>query len=218
MADLLSLYQEKGDYYFSAQRDPLIELINRTGLRVLEVGCGVGTTSQRLLETGKAKWVTGIELVPERGEVARRALNEVHVGNIESMKLDWEISAFDCFVFGDVLEHLSDPWGLLRRLRPFLADDGIAVASIPNVKHLPVVSELILHDEWEYTECGVLDMTHLRFFTRKTAIRLFAQSGYAVDKTSPAFSGRRYSIPNQLTLGIFAGFLSQRWLLRCRAA
>lgn len=218
MSDLTSLYKQKDAYYFSTPRDQLIQLINRTGLRVLDVGCAAGNTGKSLLDSGKAKWVTGIEMVAESGEQAQSVLSEVYIGNVEDIIFDWEGREFDCFIFGDVLEHVSNPWGLLRRMRPLLAEDGIVVASIPNVKHWPVISNLMLHDEWRYTESGVLDITHLRFFTRKTAVRLFSETGYSVELVRPLFNGRRYSIPNRFTFGILAGFLSVGWLMRLRAA
>lgn len=218
MSDLISLYNQKDPFYFSTPRVELVELVNRTGLKVLDIGCGAGDTGKRLLDAGKAKWVTGIELISERGKAARSILNEVYIGDIEEMKFDWKSGDFDCFIFGDVLEHIGDPWSLLKRLRPFLAKDGMVVASIPNVKHWPVVVNLIFHDEWRYTESGVLDITHLRFFTRRTAIRLFSEAGYSVEYIRSTFNGRRYSIPNQFTFGLLAGFLSQGWLMRLRPA
>ncbi|MGA9768302.1 MAG: class I SAM-dependent methyltransferase [Blastocatellia bacterium] len=218
MRELITLYEQKEASYFNNTGNDLAQLINGDNLKVLEVGCAAGGTGRMLLETGKAKWVTGIEYVPEYGEVARSVLSEVHIGNIEDMMFSWNAKHFDCFVFGDVLEHLSDPWSLLKRLRPFLADDGIAVASIPNVKHWSVISDLIFHDDWKYAESGVLDITHLRFFTRRTAARLFSETGYSVQSMMPGFNGRRYSIPNRFTMGIFAGFFAHRWLMRVRAA
>ncbi len=218
MSDLAYLYGSKDESYFGHPSEELAQLIEGDGLSVLEVGCATGATGKLLLESGKARRVTGIEYVPEYGEAARRVLDEVYIGNIEQMAFDWEAKRFDCFVFGDVLEHLSDPWRLLKRLRPFLADDGVAVASIPNVKHWPVMTDLIFRDEWKYRDWGVLDITHLRFFTRKSAARMFSETGYSVQIIKPSFNGRRYSIPNRLTSGIFAGFLAQRWLMRMQAA
>lgn len=218
MPDLISLYKLKDASYFGHACDDLAQLINGYGLRVLEVGCATGVTGKMLLDTGKAKWVTGVEYLPEYGEIARSVLDEVYIGDIEEMTFDWDAKRFDCFVFADVLEHLGDPWCLLKRLRPFLADDGIVVASIPNVKHWPVMTDLIFHDDWKYSEWGVLDITHLRFFTRRSAARLFSETGYSVQSITPYFNGRRYSLPNRFTFGIFAGFLAQRWMMRMRAA
>lgn len=218
MTELSEAYKHKYEAYYQNPREDLVRLVTRTGLTVLEVGCGTGATGKRLLESGKAKWVTGIELVPEQGEIARSVLNEVYIGDINEMTFDWEPEHFDCFIFGDILEHLADPWGLLRRLRPILAASGIAVASIPNVRHWPVLADLMLHDEWKYCQDGILDITHLRFFTLKSAVRLFVETGYSVQLIQPYFSGRRYSIPNRFTFGLLSGFLAQRWLMRLQPA
>ena len=214
---LASLYELKDDLYFASPRVELMDLIDRNGLKVLDFGCGSGETGKSLLATGKASWVTGIELMPERGKIASSVLNDVHVGNIEEMDFGWTDDEFDCFVFGDVLEHLANPWKLLRRLRPLLAENGMVVASIPNIRYLPVVSSLLLCDDWQYMPSGVLDFTHLRFFTRKTAVHLFTDTGYSVELIQPAFNGRRYSIPNRLTFGKLAGFLAVQWLIRAKS-
>jgi hypothetical protein len=94
----------------------------------------------------------------------------------------------------------------------------MVVASVPNVKHWPVIANLILHDDWKYVQDGVLDIAHLRFFTRKNALRMFSDNGYLVDAVHPYFNGRRYSIPHQISFGAFTGFLAERWLIRAKAA
>jgi 2-polyprenyl-3-methyl-5-hydroxy-6-metoxy-1,4-benzoquinol methylase len=218
MPNLGTLYRQKDTSYYGYPCEELVQLIDSSGIRVLDVGCGAGATGSKLLRDGKARWVTGIELMPEQGEIARSVLNEVCIGDIEEMSFNWSAGYFDCFVFGDVLEHVGDPWALLRRLRPFLANNGIVVASIPNVKHWPVLLNLILHDDWQYAESGVLDITHLRFFTRRTSIRMFSETGYSVETIRPYFNGRRYSIPSKFTFGAMAGFLAQRWILKLNAA
>ena len=97
---------------------------------------------------------------------------------------------------------------------PSLGASGVAVASIPNVRRWPVTAHLMLHDEWKYGQDGILDVTQLRFFTLKSAVRLFAETKYLVQLVQPYFSGRRYSIPNRFTFGLLSGFLAQRWLIR----
>ena len=188
-------------------------MIGGNNLVVLDVGCGVGHLGKKLLDSGIASWVTGIELVPEYGRTAKSALNQVYIGDAAQVQLE-NPSCFDCFIFGDVLEHLPDPLFLLRRLRPHLRRGGIVVAGLPNVRHWPVISDLILHGEWEYSQSGVLDATHLRFFTLKSAKRLFKEAGYCVEFSEPTFNGRRYSYINRATFGLFTGFLSYRWLIR----
>jgi 2-polyprenyl-3-methyl-5-hydroxy-6-metoxy-1,4-benzoquinol methylase len=214
---LSSFYESKPQDYFSNPRTELIALIDRNELNILEIGCGRGDTGKVLRETGKARSLTGVELVPEHARTAASIFDKVHVGSIEQMKFDWDAGTFDCIVLGDVLEHLVDPWELLKRLRTVLAGDGIVVASVPNVKHWPVIANLIMHDDWKYAEDGVLDITHLRFFTRKNTLRMFSDNGYGVEAVRPYFNGRRYSIPNKMTFGACAGFLAERWLVRLKA-
>jgi len=84
----------------------LVKLVKGTDLVVLDVGCGAGATGKRLLETGQAKWVTGIELVPSQAAVAQQSLNQVLVGDISQMEFNWTSGYFDCIIAGDVLEHL----------------------------------------------------------------------------------------------------------------
>jgi len=105
-AQLSEAYEQKYEAYYQNPREDLVLVLVLT---VLDIGCGTGATGKRLLESGKAKWVTGIELVPEQGEIARSVLNEVYIGDINEMTFDWEPEHFDCFVFGHILEHLADP-------------------------------------------------------------------------------------------------------------
>lgn len=216
MSNVASLYGVKDASYFGQTCTDLIEYIVGDDLTILEVGCAMGATGKTLLENGKAKWVTGIEFVEEYADIAKSVLNEVYVGDIEAMTFDWQPKKFDCFIFGDVLEHLSNPWRVLRNLRPFLSDEGIVVASIPNVKHWPVMFDLIARDDWKYNDWGVLDITHLRFFTRKSAQRLFSECGYMVERIEPMFNGRRYSIPSRFTFGLLDTYFAQRWIMRLR--
>jgi 2-polyprenyl-3-methyl-5-hydroxy-6-metoxy-1,4-benzoquinol methylase len=124
MAELEHIYGSKETGYFQSPREDLIELVNGTGLTVLDIGCGAGATGKRLLETGKAKWVTGVELIPAQAVTARQSLNQVLVGDIGQMKFDWPPGFFDCIIAGDVLEHLVSPDRILRELGQFLHADG----------------------------------------------------------------------------------------------
>jgi len=98
---------------------------------------------------------------------------------VEALELPFRAGSFDCIVLADVLEHLRDPWSLLTRLQPYLADDGTVVASIPNVGHYPIILGLVRH-RWRYTPEGVLDRTHLRFFTLETIRDMFTRSGFHI--------------------------------------
>ncbi len=169
-----------GDFsYYTFPRERLFELIPEDARAVLEVGCGAGVLGERLKKSGKAKRVTGIELNSQAAALARQRLDEVLVGNIETMSLDAMRDRFDTLVVADVLEHLVDPWAALFRLRDCLKEGGIVVASIPNIAHYKIIKKLLWRD-WRYEPGGILDHTHLRFFTRGSIEDLLSFAGFEI--------------------------------------
>jgi len=147
--------------------------------RVLEVGCGKGFVSERLKQQGCI--VTGIELNEEHAKRAERFCERLVVGNVESMKLDFKPNSFDVLLFGDVLEHLHNPEKVLRKLKASLNDNGLIVASIPNIGNWKIRLGLLL-GKFDYQDWGILDRTHLHFFTGKTARQLLEKAGYRIVK------------------------------------
>lgn len=147
--------------------------------KVLDVGAATGYVDKHMVQRGCR--VTGLEMNPEAARLAERYCERVIVGDIETLDLDRELveAPFDVIVFGDVLEHLKDPVGTLRRLRPFLQPEGRVVASIPNIAHGSVRLAL-LQGKFQYRPLGLLDNTHLRFFTRESVEQLFNEAGFLV--------------------------------------
>lgn len=152
------------------------------GARVLEFGCATGYMS-RVLRNEKGCYVVGIEIDAEAADAARLHCDRLIEGDAETLDLGQELGdeRFGVALFADVLEHLRDPAAVLRRVRAVLEPDGIVVASIPNVAHESVRLEL-LGGEFRYRPLGLLDETHLRFFTRSSIQDLFESSGYAIDR------------------------------------
>ena len=150
------------------------------GKRVLDVGCATGTLGQVLRTQGA--YVVGVEIDPRAAAAARRVLDHVVVGDIERPGFfgEFETGSFDCVIFGDVLEHLRDPDSVVRSARRLLAAGGWLVASIPNVAHAAVRLAL-LTGRFEYSETGLLDNTHVRFFTRTSVESLLAKAGYRIE-------------------------------------
>jgi SAM-dependent methyltransferase len=161
------------DAYYDQARPEVAGLIPSHCRRVLEVGCGSGQLG-RLLR-GRGHHVTGIELIPEMAERARRWLDHVVMADVESDGFPFPPASFDALVFADVLEHLVDPWRVLCEAVEVLADDGVVVASIPNVQNIDILRRL-LSGRWDYRERGILDFGHLRFFTLHSICSLFAQA------------------------------------------
>jgi SAM-dependent methyltransferase len=150
------------------------------GARVLEFGCATGYMSE-VLKAGKGCTVTGIEIEPEAGELAKEHCERVIIGDAEELDYDELLGKerFDAILFVDVLEHLKEPGDLLTRIRPFLSRRGSVLASIPNIAHGSVRLAL-LAGEFRYRRTGLLDDTHLRFFTREGVQDLFERCGFVI--------------------------------------
>ena len=144
----------------------------RRGLDVLDVGCGFATTSQYIEQRGNR--VTGIESSAEAVEVARTRISRVVQRDLQDF--DPALGAFDVIIFADVLEHLAWPIGVLKKYLALLKPNGSVIVSLPNVG-LWSVRMQHLAGKFEYEETGVLDHTHLRFFTRRSALRMLDEAG-----------------------------------------
>ncbi|MGH9178986.1 MAG: methyltransferase domain-containing protein [Acidimicrobiales bacterium] len=153
----------------------LVELVG-TERRVLDVGCAAGDLGRVLKQRGCR--VAGVELDPLAAEAADRVLDELLVGDVNELDLvaHFGKESFEVVVFGDVLEHLADPVSVLRKVRPLLTKTGSIVASIPNVAHGSIRLAL-LAGRFDYRELGLLDATHLRFFTRGSVHAVFREAG-----------------------------------------
>ena len=159
------------------------------GPRVLDVGCSTGFFAKRLIED-KACTVIGIEGDSIAGREAAGICQRVYVGNLEdhAFLAGIEVTA-DVVFFGDVLEHLEDPRPVLLRTHAWLAPGGWAVCSVPNVVYWKIRYEL-LRGRFEYTDVGILDRTHLRFYTRRSFQRLMVEVGFRVVDVRPVCSDR----------------------------
>ena len=151
----------------------------KSGETVLNVGCSAGMLGRSL--TTKGCISDGIDLDPQAAERASAFYRKVIVANLESARLlDYFMErGYDCIVCADVLEHLRSPENVLRQFRDLLKPGGRIFLSIPNIAHAGVIAELI-GGEFEYRPHGLLDETHLRFFTRNSLLRMIAKEGYSV--------------------------------------
>jgi SAM-dependent methyltransferase len=159
--------------YFDQARPDVAALVPPECRRVLDVGCGTGQLG-RLLR-GRGHHVTGVELIAEAAALARTYLDHVIVADVES-GLSFPPASFDAVIFADVLEHLVDPWRILRETAKLLVDGGCVIASVPNVQNIDVLWRLA-RGRWDYRDRGILDRGHLRFFTLATIHDLFTRAG-----------------------------------------
>lgn len=186
------LYANKDKIYFDQARTDIKILLPRNMSRVLEIGCGAGATMRWLRSLRHVDHASGIELVAEVAKLAATTFEEIIVGNIEEMNVGFPAQSFDVIIALDVLEHLVDPWKILKLCHFLLKPGGVMIASIPNVAHYTVSIPLMLRGLWTYRNDGLLDRTHLRFFVAGTAVELMTSSGLIVDQVeylriAPAF-------------------------------
>jgi SAM-dependent methyltransferase len=217
MTDVAKIYETKDQQYFRQLRSEILHLLPETLSRVVEVGCGEGFTLEYLRGNGRCQWTCGVELVPEAAQQASLRVDEVYEGNIETMDLPIEPSSVDAILCLDVLEHLVDPWSVIHKLHTLLRPGGVIIASIPNVRHFRVLFPLLVSGRWEYTSAGLLDKTHLRFFTKRSAMALMECSGLHIDAVeATGLTGPRTRLLNALTFSLVRPWLEFEFLLRAR--
>ncbi len=165
--------------YYSHSRPEVRALVPRAARFVVDVGCGAGAVGEALRRDIPGVEVRGIEPNPEIASGAASCLDDVAVLPAEEgMPATWPSP--DCLIFADVLEHLLDPWSTLKRWCSSLRPGTCVIVSLPNVGHHTVTVPL-WKGRWDYGVEGLLDGTHLRFFTRRTAIELLEGAGLEID-------------------------------------
>jgi 2-polyprenyl-3-methyl-5-hydroxy-6-metoxy-1,4-benzoquinol methylase len=134
-----------------------------------------------MLRARGVKHVFGVEINPDAASRLEGVYADYWIGDVEQVNLPAGIEAFDCIVFADVLEHLRDPWSTLKRYLQLLKPRGEIVVSIPNVRNIALLYNLVLRGRWHYEDSGLLDRTHLRFFTRVEILELLADAGLEIE-------------------------------------
>lgn len=156
---------------------------------VLDVGCGPGGFGRSLrARLGGAARIEGIEAVPTQAALARidHGFDKVHDGYFPG-DLPPDCGPYDLMVFNDVLEHMWDPWDVLRQAASHLRPGGHVLAAIPSIQYLPELIRIV-RGRWDYTDGGTLDRTHVRFFAKTNMIEMLEDAGYRVEECVPANS------------------------------
>ncbi|APB98150.1 class I SAM-dependent methyltransferase [Polynucleobacter asymbioticus] len=206
-----------GDHavYGASVRTDIVPLFDRSYARVLDIGCSTGNTGALLKERSLCDWVTGVELFEETANIARTRLDHVITGSIESALDQIESQSFDCILCLDVLEHLVDPWTVVSALREKLKEGGILICSIPNIRHFSIVFKLLFCGRWNYTDSGILDRTHLRFFTKSSCEDLLNIAGMKLEHIGGEIAPTSKPLSNA-SLGLLNDLLIGQYLTRSR--
>jgi len=172
-------YENKAANYFGNIRHEMLEFLPKKLNTLLDVGCGEGNFAN-FIKSKKTVEAWGIELMEEPATKAKEKLDKVLVGACEENIKELPDNYFDVIFFNDVLEHFVDPYSVLKQMKQKLSPEGIIVSSIPNVRYHRVIKQLLFNKDWKYTMDGVLDKTHLRFFTKKSIVKMYEDLGYEV--------------------------------------
>jgi 2-polyprenyl-3-methyl-5-hydroxy-6-metoxy-1,4-benzoquinol methylase len=204
--------------YFDTARREIMPWLPARVDRMLDVGCGTAATTRAVKSARDVVWSAGIEYSADVANFARPHLDQLWVGDASSAPVEADISpdSLDLVLCLDVLEHLADPWSLVKRLSLLLAPGGRLIVSVPNIRNYRFIMRLITKGDFHYRDFGLLDRTHLRFFVKDTALELAVCGGLApvhvgsVQKLKP-YEPR--AILNALAFGKLDGFLAKQWLV-----
>jgi ubiquinone/menaquinone biosynthesis C-methylase UbiE len=172
----------------------IFDILPNNTKKILEIGTGSGAMAKAYKSINKNVNYVGVEIDPGYQSLSERYCDTVYLENFESPTeaLLNESDDADFIIFSDVLEHMHNPWEVLRNLSKRIPDRCRILASIPNIQHWSIQIRL-LNGDFEYADSGLLDRTHVRFFTRKTMIQLFSNNGFSINQITP----RIFDFPNQ---------------------
>lgn len=200
--------------YYSNIRQDLFRYIEKGENTILEFGCSEGRTGEALKKEGLAGYYVGADIHQPSVDIASTFLDEAICANLD----DFDFSKlgsnrFDYVICGDVLEHLYEPWDTVSNIHDLIKPGGKLIITLPNTRHYSVSLSLLFKGNWDYRDAGILDRTHIRFFTKKTAMKLFTKEQYGLSSIVPLFWGRRDPLINKMTFSMFEGLLAPQWLL-----
>jgi 2-polyprenyl-3-methyl-5-hydroxy-6-metoxy-1,4-benzoquinol methylase len=204
------------------QQTPLLDTINEDLLRfvpvdakrVVDVGCSNGSLAKAYRSINPTCEYIGIEIDTHYADLAKGACSRVICANIETISDDQFTSFFpsDVWIFGDSLEHLYDPWAVLKRLREHLTSNACVVACVPNAQHWSM-QVYINAGLFRYADNGLYDRTHIRWFSRVTLSELFTSCGYkTVDGYARVFDepDREKYLPSIMNMAQASGINVER--------
>ncbi len=175
----MSITENETNYLYNFSPRPEMEkYIPQATKRVLDVGCGSGGFCKTLNKNGREVW--GMEMNKDAANQAKQYCHKILIGDFDSLYPSLPNNYFDCITFTDVLEHMYAPWEVIAKCKNLLSPEGVLVVSLPNFLYIGNFIEVVIHREFEYKENGILDITHLRFFTKKSMIKMFERENYKI--------------------------------------
>lgn len=186
-----------------------------SGVKVLEIGCATGFVGEYLIREKKCN-VVGVELGKDEAVAARKKINMVIEGDIEDEKTLGKISGtFDIIYASALIEHLKNPWEALQKWKKYLKKNGSLIITTSNIAHWSIRLQL-LKGKFEYQQYGILDNTHLRFFTTETFQKLVVDCGYTIENFSTDPVGGGYPKVSKILSNFFPNLFAYQMLIKAK--
>jgi len=179
---------------------PLIKWIKHPPHRLVDVGCAAGILGDVIKSKYNGVYVVGIEPNPFVAKFARQYLDVVISEKFESIDLkhyNIPLNSFDTAILSDVIEHVYNPWEMMIKLKSWLAPNAQVLMSVPNIRNFHVMADLFCNGQFQYQSQGLMDVTHIRFFTKQTICQLLMDTGYQLCDIKPIIDETCLSIYNQ---------------------
>jgi 2-polyprenyl-3-methyl-5-hydroxy-6-metoxy-1,4-benzoquinol methylase len=194
--------------YYSQERSEVARLLPGTFVRTLEIGCGAGGFTRHFLHSASENWAVEPNVEAARLATARKI--HVQIGTYDEVESALPDSYFDLVICNDVIEHMRDHDQFLRSVQKKMTPGGVIVGSIPNMRYFTALVKLLALKDWPYSDEGILDRTHLRFFTRKSLERSLTSAGFELERLEGVHNFLKYGSPGVAT--------SMNLPLKCGAA
>ena len=198
-------FTNQTDGYYNIEKRRMVTFFPDGPNIVLDIGCANGRLGKKLRVLNKASELIGVEIFPPAADEAAKFYDKVYRNDIESLILPYK-EYFDFVICGDILEHLRDPWTLLDRIRGWLKPNGSLISSIPNIRYWRIIKDLMIYGKWDYVEAGILDNTHLRFFTRRTIQKMHKKANFEIIHSQMIIHGKKQNFFNMITFSILDEF------------
>ncbi len=205
----------KDDIYYNQDKIMIVSYLPEGKHVILDLGCATGRLGQSLRNANKAAELVGVEIFGPAAEEAAKRYDKVYTIDIETFDLPYK-EYFDFVVCGDILEHLKDPWEATQKIHGWLKKGGTLIATIPNIRYWRVIRDLFFYGKWEYVESGILDNTHLRFFTRKDFLNLLEKKNLSTVRHDMLIDGIKQNLFNKCTFGIFEEFMGSQIIVEAK--
>jgi 2-polyprenyl-3-methyl-5-hydroxy-6-metoxy-1,4-benzoquinol methylase len=204
--------------YFGTARREILPFLPGRVTRLLDLGCGTGATTALVRQERAVEWAGGVELDAASAKAAEAVCDRVWSGDATRLAFESEIApaSLDLVLCLDTLEHLADPWAMVRRLSPLIGEGGRLILSVPNIRNWKFLWRLAALGDFRYRDAGLLDRTHLRFFVRETAAELATCGGLrlvaGVNAQPLVFPDARWLL-SLASFGALEGLMAKQWLV-----